>query len=135
MLTPVLALIIWTLLVWLWMYARRLPAMQAAKIAPQEAKHPGTYADRMPSGARAVADNYNHLHEQPTLFYALAFYTHLAGNGDGLAVALAWGYVALRIAHSLVQNTINLVVARFVLFSLGTFVLMALAAKNVLAFL
>ncbi|MEL7231327.1 MAG: MAPEG family protein, partial [Pseudomonadota bacterium] len=60
-LTPVLVLILWTLIMWIWMYATRLPAFSAAKIDPNEARHPGTYADRIPSNVRAVADNYNHL--------------------------------------------------------------------------
>ena len=132
-LTPVLALISWTLSVWIWMYATRLPAMQAAKIDPQEAAHPGSYADRLPSNVRAVADNYNHLHEQPTIFYALCFYSQLAGSHDAVAIGLAWAYVALRVAHSLVQGTINLVVARFALFALGSLTLIALAVKNLIA--
>jgi hypothetical protein len=102
MLTPALALIVWTLIIWIWMYATRLPAMQAAKVDPQSAIHPGSL-DVLPVGARVVADNYNHLHEQPTIFYALAFYTHLAGPADEVNVSLAWAYVALRVVHSLVQ--------------------------------
>jgi len=68
---PVLALVAWSLVVWTWMYATRLPAMQKVKIDPQTAKHPGSL-DVLPSGARQVADNYNHLMEQPTIFYATA---------------------------------------------------------------
>jgi hypothetical protein len=134
-LSPVLLLIVWTLVVWVWMYATRLPAFQAAGIKPQEAKHPGTYADRMPSGARAVADNYNHLMEQPTIFYALAFYVYLSGAENILNIWLAWGYVGLRVVHSLVQNTVNLVVARFTVFSLSTFCLMGIAGQQLLALL
>jgi hypothetical protein len=80
-----------------------------------------------------VADNYNHLHEQPTVFYALVFYTHLAGTAGEAAVALARACVALRVLHSLVQNTINRVMIRFSLFALATLVLMALAVLNLLA--
>ena len=80
MLEPVIALITWTLVVWAWMYALRIPAMQKAEIDPDDAKHPGSLSV-LPSTVRSVADNYNHLHEQPTIFYALAFYT--AGRGGG----------------------------------------------------
>lgn len=131
-LTPVLALITWTLLIWFWMYALRIPAMNAAGLNPDEARHPGSL-NQLPSSARSVADNYNHLHEQPTIFYALAFYTALAGNGDSTAVTLAWLYVGLRVVHSLVQNTINKVIVRFALFALSTFALVALTALNLLA--
>ncbi len=132
MLTPVLALVVWTLIVWIWMYALRLPAMQAAKIDPQEALHPGSLSG-LPTSARVVADNYNHLHEAPTLFYALALYSHLAGTGDGLNIALAWGYVALRVVHSLVQIIIRNVTMRFAVFASSTIVLIVLAVRNVFA--
>jgi hypothetical protein len=132
MLTPALALISWTLLIWIWMYILRIPAMQSAGIDPDDARHPGSL-DTLPTAARQVADNYNHLHEQPTLFYALVFYTALAGNGDAFAVKLAWAYVGLRVLHSLIQNTFNRVLVRFTVFALSTVVLMALAGTNLLA--
>jgi hypothetical protein len=87
----------------------------------------------LPGKVRHVADNYNHLHEQPTVFYALAFYTYLAGNGDDLNVTLAWVYMGLRVAHSLIQNTVNKVMLRFVVFSLSSLTLIALAVRNVMA--
>ncbi len=132
MLTPVLALASWTLIVWIWMYLLRIPAMQAAGLDPDQARHPGSL-NVLPSSARQVADNYNHLHEQPTVFYALAFYAQLAGAGDAINVNLAWAYVGLRIAHSLVQNTINRVMIRFSVFALSSLVLMAIAVRCVLA--
>jgi hypothetical protein len=128
-LSPVLVLVGWTLFMWIWMYATRIPSMNAAGIDPQEAAHPGSL-DRLPSRVRSVADNYNHLHEQPTIFYALMFFTALTGGGDGLALTLGWAYVAARILHSLVQATVNRVVVRFALFAVGSLVLMALAVKE-----
>ena len=62
---------------------------------------------------RSVADNYNHLHEQPTIFYALMFFAAMTGGGDATALKLAWAYVILRVLHSLVQATINRVDRRF----------------------
>src|ERR1700748_3496901 len=93
-LTPVLALVTWTLIIWVWMYATRFPAMGVAKLDPQYAKHPGSL-DVLPDPARQVADNYNHLLEQPTIFYALVFYIYMAGAADWLAIDLAWAYVIL----------------------------------------
>ncbi len=132
MLTPVLALIVWSLIVWIWMYATRIPAMQKAGIDPQVARHPGSL-DGLPSSARQVADNYNHLMEQPTIFYALVFYTVLTAQTDPLDVYLAWGYVGLRVVHSLVQCTVNNVTLRFSVFGLSTLVLMAIAVRDVMA--
>jgi len=134
MLTPVLALIVWTLIVWCWMYALRIPAMQKAKINPDDAIHPGSL-NSLPIEARVIADNYNHLHEQPTIFYALATYSFLVGVGDGLNIMLAWIYVALRIIHSLIQIVLRKVMPRFMVFAAGSVVLMIIAARNVLALL
>ncbi len=133
-LLPVLALIIWSLIIWVWMYATRLPAMQKAGINPDDARHPGAL-DGLPASARQVADNYNHLMEQPTIFYALAFFTVLAGHDGGLAVTLAWVYVGLRVIHSLVQCTINRVMLRFTVFSISTVVLGIWAVRELMSVL
>ena len=130
-LTPVLALVCLSLLVWIWMYATRIPAMSKAKIDPQAAMHPGSL-DSLPSSVRRVADNYNHLMEQPTIFYALVFYIFLAGIVDPLFIWLAWAYVGLRVVHTLIQCTINAVPLRFLVFALSTLVLMVMAARAVL---
>ena len=129
-LSPVLALVAWTLVMWVWMYATRIPAMQAAGIDPQDAAYPGTWSHRLRPGVRSVADNYNHLHEQPTIFYALMFFAVLTGGADATALGLAWAYVALRIVHSFVQATFNRVVVRFSIFALASLVLMAFTARE-----
>ena len=129
-LSPVLALVAWTLVMWIWMYATRIPAMNAAGLDPQEAAYPGTWAHRLRPGVRSVADNYNHLHEQPTIFYALMFFAALTGGGDAFALGLAWAYVLLRIVHSLVQATFNRVVVRFGVFALASLVLVAFTVRE-----
>ena len=131
-LTPVLVLVAWTLVMWVWMYATRIPAMKAAGIDPQEAAYPGTWAHRLRPGVRSVADNYNHLHEQPTIFYALVFFAALTGGADATAAGLAWAYVVLRILHSLVQATFNRVLVRFGVFALGSLVLLVFTAREAL---
>jgi len=130
-LSPVLVLVAWTLVMWIWMYVTRIPAMKESGIDPQEAAYPGTWAHRLrrPS-VRSVADNYNHLHEQPTIFYALMFFTALTGGGDALALGLAWAYVILRVVHSLVQATLNRVVVRFAIFALASVVLMVFTMRE-----
>jgi hypothetical protein len=132
-LTPVLVLVAWTLVMWIWMYATRIPAMKEAGIDPQDAAFPGTWAHRLrrPS-VRSVADNYNHLHEQPTIFYALMFFAALTGGGDSLALKLAWAYVILRIVHSLIQATFNRVIVRFSIFAIASTVLLVFTARELL---
>ena len=131
-LTPVLILASWTLVMWMWMYATRIPAMQKAKIDVTKMKDKSEM-DVLPREVRQVADNYNHLHEQPVVFYALAIYANLAGNESGFAVTMAWAYVVLRIAHSLYQALVNFIPVRFVLFSLSSLSLVGLAIANLLA--
>ena len=131
-LKPVLALVIWTCVMWIWMYALRLPAFSKAGIKPDDARHPGTYSDRLPATVRSAADNYNHLHEQPTIFYALMFFIALTGGADSTASLVAWVYVALRVVHSFVQVVIGTVALRFLVFALGTFCLFFLAGREAL---
>lgn len=128
-LAPVVALICWSLVMWVWMYATRLPGMKRAGI---DAKNlvGSTGADlraKIEPRSQWPADNYNHLMEQPTIFYAVCLVLAITGWGDGLNATIAWVYVALRILHSLVQVLSNRVIVRFAIFSLATLALMALA--------
>jgi hypothetical protein len=131
MIAPVMALVAWSLLIWLWMYVQRIPAMQKAGIKPQDARFPGSL-DKLPDGARQAADNYNHLMEQPTIFYAAALAIQVAGHADGMAVHFAWVYVGVRVLHSLVQVSINLVAVRFLLFVVSTGVLAAMVVRELM---
>lgn len=132
LLLPALALVGWTFVMWFWLYATRIPALQRARVDMAELSRTGAPLDLPPEITR-VADNYNHLHEQPTLFYAVALAGALAGAGDGTNVALAWGYVAVRVVHSFVQATKNVIPVRFAVFTLGSLLLMALWVRTVLA--
>lgn len=125
-LQPVVVLLAWTMVMWLWMYATRLPALTAAGLKPDEARNTKTLDAILPEKAQWKAHNHNHLHEAPTLFYAVAIVLALIGHGDGMNATIAWAYVALRIAHSLVQATINKVALRFALYSLSSIALMVL---------
>jgi len=131
-LAPVVALVLWSLVMWVWMYATRIPAMQRLNVKLDPTVPPGALTAILPPDVRWKADNYNHLMEQPTIFYATALTLALLGAGDGLNAQIAWAYVGLRIAHSLVQVTINRIMVRFVLFVLGTIALMMLAAHAAL---
>jgi len=127
-LQPVVALAIWTMIMWLWMYATRIPAMSKAKVDVNRlVNDPDASLDRsLPASVQWKAHNYNHLHEQPTVFYAIAITLALLGQGEGVNALLAWIYVGLRVIHSLVQVTANVVMVRFVLFALSSLVLISL---------
>lgn len=127
---PVVALVAWSLIVMLWMYATRIPAMRRAKIDIRGmVGGRGTGLDGVVEDeVQWKAHNYNHLMEQPTLFYAVCLSLALLGGGDvWINVALAWAYVALRVVHSLVQATVNVVRWRFLFFALASICLIGLA--------
>lgn len=126
---PLMVLGLWTVVMFVWMYVKRIPAMQAAKMEPDAAQHTSDLS-KLPSDARRVADNYNHLLEAPTLFYAVALAIAVAGHTDAIFVALAWAYVGARIVHSLVQATINKVMVRFTLFLLSWIALAAMIVRE-----
>ena len=127
-LQPAIALMAWTMVMWLWMYATRIPAMNRAKVDTANLVG-GTGKDLdgvIPPEVQWKAHNYNHLHEAPTLFYAVAIVLAILGQGDGLNATIGWIYVALRVVHSLVQATVNRVMVRFLLFALSSLALIAL---------
>ena len=127
-LAPVVALLAWTMVMWVWMYATRIPAMLKAGIDAKGmvGSTGASLRAQLPENVSWKADNYNHLHEAPTLFYAVAIVLAIIGQGDGFNTTLAWAYVGLRVVHSLVQATINKVAVRFAFFALSSLVLMAL---------
>jgi hypothetical protein len=132
-LQPVVALVLWSMVMWAWLYATRVPAIVRGKVEMSPTMTTADLNQHLPPQVRWKADNYNHLMEQPTLFYAVALTLALAGAGDGLNAMLAWAYVGVRVVHSLVQATENIIMARFLIFMAGSVVLLALAARAALA--
>ncbi len=126
-LTPVLALILWTFVMWMLMYVRRIPAMNAITKNTQDFIDNPKLGEQLPAKARWAADNYNHLHEQPVIFYALMFYLYAMGQHVEWLLYAAWAYVVIRVIHSLVQITSNKVMVRFSLFALSSIVLIVMA--------
>jgi hypothetical protein len=126
---PAVALVLWSLVMLGWLALTRLPAMARAGVSlttvvgARGANLEGVVPDKV----NWKAHNYTHLMEQPTLFYATVLILGVTGQGDGINLQLAWAYVALRIAHSIVQATWNRVVVRFTLFSAATLALLLLA--------
>jgi hypothetical protein len=123
---PVVALAVWTHVVWAWMYATRIPAIRQSRMVLDPAAPRGEQMATLPARVRWKADNYNHLMEQPTVFYAVALSLALLGAGSGTNATLAWAYFASRVIHSLVQATFNKIEVRFGLFVLSSLILIAL---------
>ena len=131
-LAPLVTLVLWTFVMMAWLYATRIPAMVKGRITYDPHRPAEEFHARLPAPVRWKADNYNHLMEQPTLFYAVTLTLALLGADEGLNAALAWVYVGLRIVHSLVQATVNVVLLRFAIFIVGSLVLMALSVRAAL---
>ncbi|HEX2803687.1 MAG TPA: MAPEG family protein [Sphingomicrobium sp.] len=136
-LVPVVALVAWTLLMQVWMYATRFAAMKRAGISlkGRVGTRGGALEGAIPDEANWKAHNYNHLMEQPTIFYAIALTLALMGFGDGINFWLAWGYVGLRIVHSILQATVNVVTYRFLVFTLASLCLLGLTTHAALRML
>ena len=130
LLYPVLALVGWTFVMWVWLYATRIPAIQKAQIDFEELAKTGAPLV-LPASVSRVADNYNHLHEQPTIFYALTLSAAMFGVTDGFALGLAWLYVGIRVIHSFIQAVSNPIFVRFIVFCIGSLVLFLLLLRTV----
>ncbi|MBK6908870.1 MAG: MAPEG family protein [Rhodocyclaceae bacterium] len=129
LLQPIVALVLWSLIMWLWMYVTRIPAIAAMNLKLDPNVPPKDLMAQLPARVRWKADNYNHLMEQPTLFYATAFVCALADPGNSTALAAAWTYVGLRVAHSLWQALVNNIPVRFGLFMLSSLALIVLLVQ------
>lgn len=134
-LQPVVALAAWTMVMWCWLYLTRIPALSAAKVDPDDLVHDPTKGldQILPPQVMWKAHNYNHLHEAPTVFYAVAITLAIIGAGDGLNAQMAWAYVGLRVVHSIIQATINRVQLRFMVFTLSSLCLIFLVARAAMA--
>jgi hypothetical protein len=128
MLRPIIALVAWTLVMQVWMYLTRFPAMRRKGISlkGRVGGRPGQLDGVVEDEVQWKAHNYNHLLEQPTLFYAICFSLILMNADYRINLILAWAYVAIRVAHSLVQATVNVIRIRFALFTLASLCLLAL---------
>ena len=128
LLAPIVALVAWSLIMYIWMYAARLTAMKRAGISlkGRRGTRGGALEGVIPDEANWKAHNYGHLMEQPTIFYAIVIALILMGFDHPINVYLAWAYVGLRVIHSLIQATANIVVYRFLVFTLSSLCLIGL---------
>jgi hypothetical protein len=131
----VIALVLWTFVMGVWLYATRIPAMKKHQIIYDPQRPAEEFHAQLPADVRWKADNYNNLLEQPPLFYAVALTLAFLEAGSGFNAGLAWAYVALRIVHSLVQALINKVMIRFALYAAASLVLLVMTIRAALILL
>ena len=128
LLTPVFTLILWTFAITAIMAYGRVRFTKD----PQDAAHTRDLKGMMPAWVERTADNYNHLFEQPVAFYVVTLSIALMNDIEPLMVQLAWGFVFVRIIHSLVQLTINIVLLRFAIFAIGWLIIAYMALSQLI---
>ena len=120
LLAPIVALVAWSLVMYIWMYVARIGAMRRGGISAKGMRGTRGLDGIIPDEANWKAHNYAHLMEQPTIFYAIVIALILMGFDAQINVYLAWAYVGLRVVHSLIQATVNIVIYRFIVFTLSS---------------
>ena len=135
MVAPALALVLWSFVMLLWAISLRLPALAKLKLSTEQSRGGrGSDLDRiLPREINWPAHNYAHLMEQPTIFYATVLGVAIIGGGTPLNVGLAWGYVGVRVVHSIWQARINTIPVRAGLFFLSSILLLILAINGFIA--
>lgn len=132
-LAPAAVLAAWSLIMLIWLAVARFSAVAKSGMdlsKPMPGGRRGADLEGvLPDKANWPAHNFAHLHEQPTVFYAICCILAITGSASGLDVQLAWGYVGLRVVHSLIQSTVNHVPLRFLLFLTSAIVLAVLVAS------
>jgi hypothetical protein len=135
-LAPAAALAVWSMVMLLWMAATRLPALAKLKMDSEQSRGKrGVDLDGvLPASIQWKSHNYNHLMEQPTIFYAVVIMFALVGSAEQFDIWLAWAYLVLRVVHSLWQALVNTIPVRLTLFTISSIILTILAVRLLLAF-
>lgn len=125
---PILALVALTFTVWVYMYISRISEMRRKRIDAQRLDT-RVHAQQLLTDSAVVADNLKNLFEMPILFYAGLLLAMVLMIQDSLLVQLSWGYVVLRIVHSLVHCTYNRVMHRFIAYLASCLILILIWAR------
>jgi hypothetical protein len=129
---PFFAMMFLTLVVWVYMYARRIPFINSLQLSPEDLARPGELARLSPPAVSNPSDNLKNLFEVPVLFYALVLFLFATNRVDAVQLAAAWVFVAFRAVHSLVHCTFNHVLLRFSLYLVATVALWFMLARAAL---
>jgi hypothetical protein len=126
--SPFFATVFLTLLVWVYMYIRRIRFITSRKLSPKDLTA-GTFAQISPPQVSNSSDNLKNLFEIPIIFYALVLYIFITKQVDTLYVNAAWVFVAFRGLHSAVHCTFNLIILRFYLYLFSTITVWFIAIR------
>ena len=131
---PFFATVFLTLVVWVYMYIRRIAFITANNIRSQDLAVPGALAQISPPAISNPSDNLKNLFEIPVLFYALTLYLFVTKQVDTLYVDAAWVFVAFRVLHSVIHCTFNLIMLRFYLYLIATVAVWFIAIRAALVY-
>ena len=126
---PFFATILLTLLVWVYMYIRRIRFIRGNQISPKDMAVPGRLAQLSPPAVSNPSDNFKNLFEIPVLFYALVLVLFVTNQVDAAYVIAGWVFVGFRALHSAVHCTFNLVMLRFNLYLVSTLAVWFIAIR------
>jgi hypothetical protein len=132
---PFFAMMILTLVVWVYLYVRRIRFIQGNRLSPHDLAVPGALAQLSPPAVSNPSDNLRNLFEIPVPFYVLALYLFATNQVDAAHVNAAWIFVAFRTAHSAVHCTFNHVMLRFYLYLVATLAVWFMMTRAALAHL
>lgn len=130
--SPFFAMVFLTLLVWVYMYIRRISFLIRSKLPQVDLSVPGTLAQISPPNVSNPSDNLKNLFEIPVLFYALLLYLFITKQVDTVYVNAAWVFVIFRALHSAVHCTFNLIMLRFYLYLFATLAVWFIAIRAAL---
>jgi hypothetical protein len=130
--SPFFATIFLTLVVWVYMYIRRIAFITSNEFSPKELAIPGRLAQLSPPSVSNPSDNFKNLFEIPVLFYVLILYLFVTKQVDAVYVNAAWNFVVFRALHSVVHCTFNLVMLRFYLYLFSTLSVWFIAIRALL---
>jgi hypothetical protein len=132
---PFFATMLLTLVVWIYMYARRIPFIVGSRMTPAELATPGVLAQRSPPSVSNPSDNLENLFEMPVLFYALSLYLFATNEVDRVYVTAGWVFAAFRVLHSAMHCTANVVIVRFWLYAISALALWFMLIRTAIAYL
>ena len=132
---PFFAMMLLTLIVWLYMYIRRISFITGSGVNSQDLAVPGALAQISPPAVSNPSDNLKNLFEIPVLFYALVLCLFVTKQVDAVNVGAAWVFVAFRVLHSAVHCTFNLVILRFYLYLIAAAAVWFIAIRAAINYL
>jgi len=129
---PFFATMLLTLLVWVYMYVRRLSFIFSRRLDPKQMT-PSELARLTPSRVSTPSDNLKNLFEMPTVFYAVVLYIYVTNKVDAVYVAAAWTFFLFRALHSVVHCTFNFIPLRFVLYVISAMAVWFMVVRAAIA--